>query len=94
MAESSAEDLQVSDNNAPMKFQPRQTRNEGVAIYVHESLSYEIIEFDTGIDLNYFAICCTKLEEKKMYFVYKSPPRSMNNTSWSTSKIFLEVVVR
>ena len=65
MAESSAEDLHVSDNNAPMKFQPRKTRNEGVAIYVHESLSYEIIEFDTGIDLNYFAICCTNLEEKK-----------------------------
>ena len=47
MIESSAEDLYVLDNCAPMKFQPGKTSNEGVAIYVHESLSFEIIEFGT-----------------------------------------------
>ena len=64
MAESSTEDLYVSDNFAPMKLPPGKTRNEGVAIYVHESLSFEIIEFDIGIDLNYIAISCTNLKEK------------------------------
>ena len=38
MVESSAEDLYVLNNYAPMKFQLEKTRNEGVAIYVHESL--------------------------------------------------------
>ena len=38
MVESSTGDLYVLDNYAPMKFQPGTTRNEGVAIYVHESL--------------------------------------------------------
>ena len=62
MVESTAGDLYVLDNHAPMKFQPGKTRNEGVAIYVHESLSFELLEFDIGIDLNYFAINCTNLK--------------------------------
>ena len=37
MVESPAEDLYDIDNYAPMKFQPGKNRNEGVAIYVHES---------------------------------------------------------
>ena len=66
MVESSAEDLYVLDNYAPMKFQPGKTRNEGVAKYVHESLSFEIIEFDAGIDLNYIAISYTNLKKRKL----------------------------
>ena len=37
MVEPSAEDLYVLDNYEPMKFQPGKTRNEAVAIYIHES---------------------------------------------------------
>ena len=44
MVESSTEDFYVLDNYALMKFQPGKHRNEGVAIYVHESLSFEIKE--------------------------------------------------
>ena len=49
MVESSAEDIYVLDNYAPMKFQSGKTRIEGVAIYVYVSLSFEIREFGTGI---------------------------------------------
>ena len=38
MTELSAENFYALDNYAPLKFQPGETRNEGVAIYVHESL--------------------------------------------------------
>ena len=50
--QSSAEDIYNLENHAPMKLQPGKTRNEGEAIYVHESLSFEIIEFGTRIGLN------------------------------------------
>ena len=75
MVESSAGDLYVLDNCAPMKFQPGKTRNEGVAIYVHESLSFELIEIDIGIDLNYIAVSCTNLKKEKNNVVrlYNSP---------------------
>ena len=53
MVESSAEDLYVLDNYAPIEFQPRETRNEGMAIYVHVSLSFQIKKSDTEIDFNY-----------------------------------------
>ena len=55
MVESYAGNFYV-DTYLPMMFQPGKTRSESVAIYVHESLSFEIIEFATGIDLSYIAI--------------------------------------
>ena len=75
MVESSAEDIYVLNNYAHMKFQPGKTRKEGVAIYVHESLSFEIIEFNTGIDLNYIAISFTNLKKEKINVVclYNDP---------------------
>ena len=66
MVESSAGDLFDLDNYAPMKFQPGKTRNEGVAIYVPESLSFETLEFDTGNDFNYNSFSCTNLEKDKV----------------------------
>ena len=63
MVELSAEDRYVLDKYAPIKFQPGKTRNEDRAIYVHESFSFEMIQFDTGIDLNYIAISCTNLSK-------------------------------
>ena len=66
MVESTAEEPYVLDNYAPMKIQPEKARNDGLKIYVHESLSSEIIEFGTGIDLNYTAICCTNLKKEKI----------------------------
>ena len=50
MVESFAEDLHVLYKYAPMKT--KETRKEGMAKYVRESLSLEIMEFDTGNDLN------------------------------------------
>ena len=73
MADSSTEDLYVLDNFAPMKFPPGKTRNEGVAIYVHESLSFETIEIDIRIDLNYIAFSCTNLKEKFISFCLYNP---------------------
>ena len=65
MVESSAEGVYVLDNYAPLKFQSGKTRNEGVAIDVHESFSFEIIELSTGIDLNYNAISCINFKKGK-----------------------------
>ena len=48
-----------------MKFQQGKTRNEGVAIYVHESVSFEITKFGNGINLKYIAISCTNLKKRK-----------------------------
>ena len=93
IVESFVEDLYVLDNYALMKLQPGKTRNESVAIYVHESLSFELIEFYIGIDLNYIAISCTNLKKAKINVVCLSN-RSINTTSWSNSKFFLKVVVR
>ena len=44
-------------------FNRKKTRNEGVALTVQESLSFEINEIHTGIDLNYTAISCTNLKK-------------------------------
>ena len=90
MVESSAEDHYVLDNYAPMKFKPGKTRNEGVAIYVHESLSFEIIKFGTGIDLNYIAISCTNLKKEKNNVVclYNSP--SVNKQYLEHFELLLE----
>ena len=82
MVESSAEDLYVLDNYAPMKIQPGKTINEGVAIYVHESLSFEILEFDIGIDLNYIAISCTNLMKEKINVVCLYNPPSVNKQNF------------
>ena len=78
MTELSAETLYASDNYAPLTFQPGETRNEGVEIYVHESLSFEPIEFDNGIDLNYMAISCTNLNKEKFNVVCLYNPPSVN----------------
>ena len=56
MTELSAENLYALDNYAPLKFQPGETRTGGVAIFLHESLCFESIEIENGIDLNYLAI--------------------------------------
>ena len=48
-----------------MTFQAAETRNEGVEMYVHESLSFEIKELDAGSDLNYIAISCINLKKGK-----------------------------
>ena len=34
--------------------------------YTSMSQSFEIIEFGTGIDLNYIAISCTNIKEEKL----------------------------
>ena len=52
-----------------MNFYSGKTRNEGVEIYVHESLSFEIIECDIGFDLIYIAISCTNLKKEKLNVV-------------------------
>ena len=79
MVESSGEDLYVLDYYASMNFQPGKTRNEGVSKYVHESLSFEIIEFDIRIDLNYIAISCTNLKKAKIIVVCLYNHPSINN---------------
>ena len=61
-----------------MKLQPGKTRNEGEAIYVHESLSFEIKEFGTRIGLNYTAISCTNLEKEKIDVVCLHSSPSVN----------------
>ena len=66
MVEPSAEDLYVFDDHESMKLQPGKTRIEGVAIYVHESLSFEIIKFDIRIVLNFIAITCTSLGKEEL----------------------------
>ena len=72
---SSAEDLHVLDTYAPMTLQPRKTRNGGVAIHVHESLSFRMIEFNTRIDLKYIASSCTNPENVKInvHCIYNPP---------------------
>ena len=49
-----------------------------MAIYVHVSLSFEIIEVDIGIDLNYIAITCTNLKKEKIRVVCLYNPPSVN----------------
>ena len=61
--ESSAGDL---FNYAPDIFQPGETINESAAIHLHESFCFEIIQFDTGFDLNYIVISCTNLNKEKL----------------------------
>ena len=95
MVESSAEDLYVLETYAPMKFQPGKTRNEGVAIYAHESLSFEKLEFDIGIDLNYIAISCTNLKKEKINVVCLYNPPSVNKQYFSEQfEVLLKGVVR
>ena len=84
MVESSAEDLYVLDNYAPMKFQPGKTRNDGVAMYLHASFSFEIIELDNN--------CTNQKREKNIVICLYNTPRSINNTSWSTSMFILAVL--
>ena len=77
-----------------MKIQPGKTINKGEASYVHEPL-FEIIETDTGINLNYIAFCCTNLKKEKInVVVYTIPLWPMTKTSWGTSKFFFKFVVR
>ena len=73
MVESFAEDFY-----APVKIKPGKTRNEGVAIYVHESLSFEIKVFDTEYDLIYLAISCTNSKKEKITLVCFYNPRLVN----------------
>ena len=59
-----------------MKIQPGKT-TDGVTIYVHESLSFEIIDFDNGIKLNYITISCTDLIKEKINAVCLYNPPSV-----------------
>ena len=58
--ESSDKNAYALESYAPMEFDPGSTRNEGVAIYVHESLAFELLELniqkDSIPDLNYTGV--------------------------------------
>ena len=46
MTESSDKNAYALESYAPMEFDPGSTRNEGVAIYVHESLAIELLKLN------------------------------------------------
>ena len=79
MTESSDKNAYALESYAPMEFDPGSTRNEGVAIYVHESLAFELLELniqkDSIPDLNYTGVNCTARNKEKFTVVclYNSP---------------------
>ena len=79
MTESSDKNAYALESYAPMEFDPGSTRNEGVAIYVHESLAFELLELniqkDSIPDLNYTEVNCTARNKEKFTVVclYNSP---------------------
>ena len=79
MTESSDKNAYALESYAPMEFDPCSTRNEGVAIYVHESLAFELLEpniqKDSIPDLNYTGVNCTARNREKFTVVcfYNSP---------------------
>ena len=79
MTESSDKNAYALESYAAMEFDPGSTKNEGVAIYVHESLAFELLELniqkDSIPDLNYTGVNCTARNKEKFTVVclYNSP---------------------